>query len=572
MTLTCRLNKDVKSARLVDAEGREVALTPQGGGAAHAYKATVTLNDPKRYRVRLVDPEGRTNKLPAELVVNVTRNRPATVKMSRPAHDVRVSPVEELTLKAQAEDDYGVVRHGLSYSVAGHEPSEVVLGGSGPKVKSVKAEHMLALESFKAEPDQLVTYFFWAEDVGPDGKPRRSSGDMFFAEVRHFEEIFRQGEAPPGGESAENENEQDQGNTRQAEKLAERQKEIIYGTWTLIRRETGAKPSDKFADDGKLLAGSQRSAVEQAEQLGKKLTDPASKASLEQGIRSMKGAEKHLGEAVKALSIAPFQPALASEQAAYQALLKLRAREFEVIRNNQRQRRQYSRSSAGSPSQGQLDQLELSNEENRYEAQRTARAQQEKQSQREREQGETRQVVNRLKELARRQTDLNDRLKELQSALEAAKDQAARDEIERHLKRLRDQEQEILRDTDELRERMEREENRDRMAEARQQVEQSRDRVRQASEALEQNRLPQALTEGTRAGRELNDLREQLRKTASDRFSEDLTDMRGQARRLDETQKQLTEQLDAWKDRPERSLRESPERTQVREGMGEQGK
>ena len=94
-------------------------------------------------------------------------------------------------------------------------------------------------------------------------------------------------------------------------------------------------------------------------------------------------------------------------------------------------------------------------------------------------------MLNRLRELAQRQTDLNDRLKELQSALEAAKTPQAREEIERQLKRLREQQQQILRDTDELRERMEREENRDRMAEARQQIEQSREHVRQASEALE---------------------------------------------------------------------------------------
>ena len=109
-------------------------------------------------------------------------------------------------------------------------------------------------------------------------------------------------------------------------------------------------------------------------------------------------------------------------------------------------------------------------------------------------------MLNRLKELAQRQNDLNERLKELQSALEAAKTAQAREEIEKQLKRLRDQQQQILRDTDELRERMEREENRERMADARQQIEQSREHVRQASEALEEGRVPQAVTE-RRAGR-----------------------------------------------------------------------
>ncbi len=58
---------------------------------------------------------------------------------------------------------------------------------------------MLDFEAMKAVPDQLVSYFFWAEDIGPDGKVRRASSDMFFAEVRPFDQIFRQGEQPPAG-------------------------------------------------------------------------------------------------------------------------------------------------------------------------------------------------------------------------------------------------------------------------------------------------------------------------------------------------------------------------------------
>ena len=138
--------------------------------------------------------------------MNVTRNRPRGGQDDPAARDVRVSPVEELKLKAKLEDDFGLVRHGLSYGMAGDEPREIVLNGpaAAPVSKKVQAEHLLDFEAIQAVPDQLVTYFFWAEDIGPDGKPRRTSGDMFFAEVRHFEEIFRQGEQPPSG-SAENE-------------------------------------------------------------------------------------------------------------------------------------------------------------------------------------------------------------------------------------------------------------------------------------------------------------------------------------------------------------------------------
>src|SRR5205814_281447 len=88
-----------------------------------------------------------------------------------------------------------------SPSLATRAPREIVLSAPAPASPTHRlgAEHLLDFEAMKAVPDQLVTYFFWAEDVGPDGQPRRASGDLYFAEVRHFEEIFRQGEQPPAG-------------------------------------------------------------------------------------------------------------------------------------------------------------------------------------------------------------------------------------------------------------------------------------------------------------------------------------------------------------------------------------
>ncbi len=568
LTLDLHLNKEVVEAGLVDEKDRVVPLARRPGDEP-VYTAGLTLADSHRYRVKLVDAENRTAKGPPEIVVNVTRNRPAAVAMTRPSRDVRVSPVEELKLQARVEDDYGVIRHGLSYTAAGAGAREVALKGpeAATKTKKLTAEHLLDFESLKLPPDALVTYFFWAEDVGPDGKPRRSSGDMFFAEVRHFEEIFRQGEAPPGG-SADQQAQQGQA-AQQAAKLAELQKQIINGTWKLIRREAGAQPSDRFAEDVGVLRESQASAIEQAGQLATTLRDATSKENLKSAVDSMTDAEKRLAEAATTPAVRGLDPPLAAEQAAYQALLKLRAREFEVTRNS---RQQQGGGGAASPSQQQLDQLELSAEENRYEQQRSARAQQDQGTRKQQDQRENRQVLNRLRELAQRQGDLNERIKELKAALEAAKDDKAREELDRQLKRLRDQQQQLLRDTDEVKERMEREENRDRMAEARQQVEQGRENVRQASEALEQGKLSQAVTEATRAGQKLKDLGEDLRKKGADRFAEELTEMRDRSRRLEEDQKKLTDQLDAWDRRPQRTLRDDGERQGLGQGLDRQSK
>src|SRR6185437_692925 len=146
-----------------------------------------------------------------------------------------------------------------------------------------------------------------------------TSGDMFFAEVRHFEEIFRQGEQQSSSES-EQQQPQQNGNAQQAEQLAELQKQIINATWKLIRRETRARPTDSFAGDAKTIRESQESAIEQADALAEKLQDAASKENMELATRSMKDAVKHLAEAEKSAAIKELAPSLAAEQAAYQAL------------------------------------------------------------------------------------------------------------------------------------------------------------------------------------------------------------------------------------------------------------
>ena len=88
LTLLFRLNKEVATARLVDDKAQEIAVTPDGD-AKNIYKTNFTLTQSRRFKVQLTDKQGRPNKLPAEVVVNVTPIRPATVKMTQPAPTCR---------------------------------------------------------------------------------------------------------------------------------------------------------------------------------------------------------------------------------------------------------------------------------------------------------------------------------------------------------------------------------------------------------------------------------------------------------------------------------------------------
>jgi hypothetical protein len=560
LTFAFRLNKPVSTARLVDADGAPVELQ-QSPEDATLYRTSWTLDESRRFKLQLEDEDGRQNRLPPDIVVKVTPNRPPEIEFQRPARDVEVSPLEELQLKATVTDDFGVTANGMTYSLGGAAPRNISLTDTTQPAKQRDIAHLLELEALNAQQDQLLTYFIWAEDIGPDGKPRRTASDMYFAEVRPFEEIFRQGEQP--AQSQQQQGQQGGGNAQEAAELAELQKQIINATWKLVRRETGATTTAEFPADTRIVEESQQSAIEQLNRLAERVEDSESITHVDAARDHMQEARKQLASATQSRNVKPLQPALSSEQAAYQALLKLRAREHQVVRGGQQQGGGQQRS--GSRSQRQLNQLELRADENRYETQSRAANPEETAAQQ-----QSREILNRLRDLARRQEDINERLRELQSALEQAQTDQQREEIKRELKRLRDQQQQVLRDTDELAGRMDQRGNQRQSQEARQQLNESRSRVQRASEALEQGQLSQALTEGTRAGRQLSELRDQFRRQAANRFSEEMTEMRRTARNLDERQQQLSNRLNEEPAAPGRSLRDTGPRAEVAEGLAEQ--
>jgi hypothetical protein len=154
---------------------------------------------------------------------------------------------------------------------------------------------------------------------------------MYFAEVRPFEEIFREGQAGEGGAQQQQQQQQQQ---NAAERLAELQKQIINATWNLQRRESGRSPSAKYKKDAEVVKESQENALEQVRTRRENTDDPRSAALIETVEKEMEKAVEHLSTAAADNSLKPLPPALASEQSAYQALLRLAAREYQVSSRN----------------------------------------------------------------------------------------------------------------------------------------------------------------------------------------------------------------------------------------------
>jgi hypothetical protein len=569
ITVFCRLNKPVSTAAFVNDQGEEVALTVDEEDP-RMYFVTRVAKDSEEWRLLLSDEQGRSNKDPARITFNVTRNQRPDMNITSPGRDVRVSPLEELETKATVWDDFGLEAYGISYSLANNSPQEVRLGEATAGNERRNLEYLLSFESLGAEPNQLLAYHFWAEDTGPDGEVRRTLSDMYFAEVRHFEEIYRQGEQPPANESSQQQQQNGGQNGQEAEQLVELQKQIINATWKVSRRETGESPSAAFFSDVTEIETAQSAAIEKLDELVEKLDDGESLQHADDVRQHMVTARDLLGSARETNSSDSLSSALDSERAAYQSLLQLRSREHEVVRSQSSQSQSQSQSGSAtgpqSRAQQQLEQLELDSAENRYETERQAS------QQRDRGQQDTVEVLNRLRELSRRQNDLNERLKDLQSALEEARSEQEREDIREQLKRLREQQQEMLRDTDELTQQMQQPENAEQMNQTRQRLEQTRDRIRQVTEALREGQVSRAVASGTRAQRELEEMQDELRSAASNRFSEDVARLREQTQSLERREQELAEKLaeTAQSRRDSNQLRPSDDSNQLRNQFEQQ--
>lgn len=615
------LNKPVQSGQLValgtDAEPLTLEL---GSNQPPAAFSSLVLTTNRTYELRLIDADGRTNKNPERLVVEALPNRPPELRLTAPKGDVRPSPLEEVPFAGTVWDDFGVEAYGIAYAMAGRELQFVELGGRVPNPEKRTFEYLLRLEDLQLAPDQLVSYFVWADDIGPEGERRRSTGDLFFAEVRPFEELFREA---TGGMEAGASGQEGQGGEQggPADRLAETQKQIINATWNLQRArglapqirsaptpETPAEsepqsralpqalpaglpdlrwaptqpvfgqvrrgpdgrggPSTSgvsqvrdFGNDLGTVREAQEQLLSQARQALERTEDPRVSTLLREVVHAMTRAQTALEAAGK--SPEQLGDALAAQQAAYEAILKLQEHEYQVGRQQRGNAGQ-----AGSARQRQMqmqqDQMDLAQSENRYETQRQA------ERPRTSEQKENLLTMNRLEELARRQQDLNQQFRDLQLELQQAQTEAARAEALRRLKKLQEEQQELLNDLDELRQRMDRPENQSRMAEQRQQLEQTRQEVQRAADAASQGSPSQALAAGTRAQRQMQDLRDELRQANSSQFAEDLREMRNAARELSRGQEDLLQRMDQEQQPQRRTLAPGPEREDLLRRLAEQ--
>ena len=566
LTFDFQFNKPLTSAVLKarDGGGEDIPLQQLADGSSQfQLLRDFSESGEFRYELHLEDADERTNRFPSLYVFNVLENAAPALKFEAPAGDIEVSAIEEMRLQGVVRDDFGLADAGIGYQLAGEEPQYVSLAADGLSTNKLAVAHVLRMEDLGVEVGQVVSYFLWADDRDRDGELRRGYSDLFFATVRPFEEIFRQNRSATEG-MRQQQQQQGEGGEQGGEQqqsianLLDSQKDIISATWNIKRRD---RDDEKIAEDIGVVLDSQGELLGLLEQASALLQDSESGGQAYQANEAMQAAADNLAKAKDSSGDALGQAlsaAIMEEQTALQHLQKLRENEFRVSRQQAQQQRQQQQGRGNSNrAQRQLDQLEMQDSRNNYELESKAERQRQ-QAQQQGERAEQLQTLNRLKELARRQSDLNQRLQELQIALLDAGDEAERERIERELKRLQDEQRNLIDDLDEVQQRMDRSQD-DELAESRQQLEEAREQMEQTARNLEQQQLSQAANSGSRASRNLDEVEEDYKEQTANEFADAMREMRQDARELDNTQSELNKAIEEDRQKTFRSLSDEGE-------------
>src|SRR5262249_14371153 len=319
--------------------------------------------------------------------------------------------------------------------------------------QTVNGRHTLYLEDLNVQPGDFISYYVRARDLTRGTRPSEARSDIFFLEVKPYEQEFSLAQSSAGGMPG--------GGQNGIDDLVNAQKEIVVSTWKLDRRARlakGAKPEQDIRSVARAEA-ELKTRVEQTSSSFREtnMRDPR-RAQPQRGRGGeplpppgppqpkagetmpeedhMTAASLAMGKAVASLDGLNTGDALAPEMDALSRLLKAQAevKKREVIR-------QQAGSGAGSNRSNydmstlfdkELQKAQQTNYENRTSAEQKDEA------------GQS--ALDKIKELARRQ----DELLKKQHELANRREQMSEEEVKRALEQLTRDQSELRQKAEEL--------------------------------------------------------------------------------------------------------------------------
>ncbi len=248
--------------RIVVEGGDTLKLVPTADGK---LTAMLRVNQPGFYKVELQGPDGRMVTGSLNYTIDVLPDRPPTVQFAKPGRDSKVLSVDEVYTEVRAQDDYGVAKVDLHFSVNGGPDQTMSLHDGTKAIKDISAGYTFMLEGLKLEPGDVVSYYAHATDNNAVTGAQGASTDIYFLQVRPYENEYRQQQGGGGGGGGG-------GQQNDANQLSQTQREIIAATFKTAR---DSAQTDKKSLDENLatIRLSQQRLREQTSQLASRLVE-----------------------------------------------------------------------------------------------------------------------------------------------------------------------------------------------------------------------------------------------------------------------------------------------------------
>ena len=530
-------DKPVARGELTLNEGPPVALT----GHSQVLTANLVVAKDGSYRVALNDVDGLSNAGDTEYFIRMLNDRPPEVRITRPAGDKQVSPLEEVEIEARADDDYGVRSLELVIKSAAGKEKVIPIGAPirGPVAAGL---HTVFLEDLNVKPGDMVTYHARATDVGRGRRSTESRSDIFFLEVKPYEEEFVAADSQAGMSGP-----QETG----LEELIAQQKDIMAATWKLdsrARRGAGVQSAADIRSVGQAQTGLKAKTEEVAAQMAAGFAQQRRRRGpgtlTRPGDDPLAKAADAMGRAAGELDRLKVAAALPHEEQALAELLKAAAE----IRRRQIAMQQ-ANGGGGSGNREQPDLSTLFDQELRKQQQTNYEQQSTTADAAQQNQQEEKDPLAAIRELARRQ----EALARQQRDLARNKEQMSAEEVKRQLERLTREQEELRRQAEELAKQQGSKSsnssssskgssgsrNSEGSNSSSQQLRDASEQMRQAAGDLRNQDPQQASARGAKAGEELRGAEQQMQGSRPDERKRAMGDLQLEARQIAEAERRL---------------------------------
>ena len=276
------------------------------------------------YTVQLLCIDGFNNEIPIEYAVKAIPDEVPEVVIKEPGRDIKTTKLGEVEVIAEAMDDYGIAELKLMYRVGSGELQELVMEATTPKPAAVDTNrrriadgsYTFYLEEFDVEPGDIISYYARAVDNNTRTGPGEASSDIYFIEIRPFNENFMEEEAQDG--------EQQQQESNPALEMVANQKQIIRETANHINTKP-ASITDEYRNTVKATADKQNELIDKTQRLADEfsLAMQGESAVTPEILMNLEDAIARMREATDSLNAIEPDAAIPAEQEALELLIKV---------------------------------------------------------------------------------------------------------------------------------------------------------------------------------------------------------------------------------------------------------